>query len=90
MKIPSVNQDGFVPTAKPKAPATKATPSRSAEDVFKPEQNQKLMNQILSEPDTRPEMVERARALVADANYPSSAVLGKVAENFLSEFGASK
>jgi len=90
MKIPSVNQDGFVPSAKAKVPATKTSQARSAGDVFKPEQNQKLMNQIQSEPDTRPDMVARARLLVADENYPSSEVLGKVAENFLNEFGQSK
>lgn len=84
MNIPSVKADGIVPAAKAKAPPAKTSPATAAGDVFKPEQNEKLMNLLRSEPDARPEVVERARALVADASYPPADVLERVAREILS------
>jgi hypothetical protein len=90
MNIPSITTDGQVPPAKPKAQPTKASPARPAEDVFKPDQQQKLLNQIQSEPDVRPEVVARARLLAADSNYPSRDALEKIARALLSEDSEAK
>jgi hypothetical protein len=32
-------------------------------------------------PSTRPDVVERAKSLIADPNYPSSAIMGAVAQH---------
>jgi hypothetical protein len=90
MNIPRVKTEGFVPPARTKPETVKTTPSRSTGDVFKPEQNEKLMNLLHAEPDARPEAVERARALVADPSYPSSDVLEKVAQELISPSPRSK
>lgn len=85
MNIPRVNSDGIVPPAKAKAPPPKALLSRTTADVFKPEHNQRLINRIHEEPDVRPEVVERARALIADPNYPSGEVLAQAAQALLEQ-----
>jgi hypothetical protein len=90
MNIPHVNTAGLVPPARSKPESVKAPASRAAGDVFKPEQNEKLMNLIHAEPDARPEAVERARALVTDPSYPSNAVIEKVARAILGDVRPSK
>lgn len=42
-----------------------------------------LRGALERQPAIRPEVVERARALVADASYPSTAVLQRVAEQII-------
>ena len=42
-----------------------------------------LAGEMGSQPEVRPEVVARARALMADPNYPSIEVLRKVAEQIL-------
>ena len=90
MNIPRVKTEGFVPPARPKPEPAKSSTSRSAGDVFKPEQNERLMKLLHAEPDARPDAVERARALVADPTYPSSDLLKQVARRLLSQVGQSK
>lgn len=90
MNIPRVTTAGVVPPARTKPEPVKSSPSRSTGDVFKPEQNEKLMNLIKAEPDARPDAVERARALVTDPSYPSGAVLDKVARAILGQLSSSK
>ena len=90
MNIPRVKTAGFVPPARSKPEPAKSSPSRSSGDVFKPEQNQKLMNLLHAEPDARPEAVERARALVTDPSYPSGEVIEKVARAILGQVRRSK
>jgi hypothetical protein len=36
---------------------------------------------LQSVPSTRPDVVERAKSLIADPSYPSSAILGAVAQH---------
>jgi hypothetical protein len=42
-----------------------------------------LRSELERQPEIRPDVVERARALAADANYPSREVLSKVGEMIL-------
>ncbi len=42
-----------------------------------------LRSELERQPEVRPEVVERARALAADSNYPSRDVLSKVGEMIL-------
>lgn len=90
MNIPRVKTEGFVPTARTKPEPVKSLPARSTGDVFKPEQNEKLMNLLHAEPDARPDAVARARALVADPSYPSKEVLEKVAQGIIAQVGKSE
>lgn len=83
MNIPSIKPDGAIPAARPKAGAATAASSRDAADVFKPTKNEKLLERIHAEPSVRPEVLERARALAADANYPPSDVMAQVAREVL-------
>lgn len=90
MNIPRVTTEGFVPPARTKPETVKAAPSRSTADVFKPEQNEKLMSLLHAEPDARPDAVARARALVADPTYPTSDVLEKLAQVLIGPVQRSK
>ncbi len=83
MNIPRVNTDGYVPPAPAKAPAARAASAPEAGDVFKPEQNQKLLSVIKAEPEIRPEQLERARALVKDPNYPNGDIIKEVARKLV-------
>jgi hypothetical protein len=85
MNIPRINPDGYVPPATAKAPPAKGSPAPAASEVFRPEQNQKLLSKINSEPDVRPEAVERARALITSAKYPSATALREVARQILQQ-----
>jgi hypothetical protein len=40
---------------------------------------------LMSEPAVRPEVIERAKKLAADPNYPSADILAKIAERFINE-----
>jgi hypothetical protein len=42
-----------------------------------------LRSKLASEPEIRPEMVARGRALAADSSYPSTQVIGDVARKIL-------
>lgn len=42
-----------------------------------------LRTKLASEPEVRPEVVARGEKLVADSSYPSSEILGKVAQKIL-------
>lgn len=90
MNIPRVKTEGYVPPGRTKPDSVKSSTDRSAGDVFKPEQNQKLMKLIHAQPDARPDAVERARALVTDPSFPSNAVIDQVARKILGQFRVSK
>jgi hypothetical protein len=42
-----------------------------------------LKTSLASQPEIRPEVVERAKALAADPNYPSAAIMRSVAGQIL-------
>ena len=90
MNIPRINAEGFVPPARSNPDPVQPSPSRASGDVFKPEQNEKLMNLLRAEPDARPLAVERARGLVADPTYPSIDVLEVVARGIILQVRPAK
>ena len=80
--------------AKPKAPAAAAA-AVAAEDQTDPLQlkigrNEITKQALKNEPAVRPEVVERAKKLAADPNYPSPDILAKIAERFISYAKNSK
>ncbi len=83
MNIPRVTPDGYVPPTQAKTPPAKAAGAPTAEDVFKPEHQQKLLAIIKAAPEIRPEQLERARALVNDPSYPDNDVLKEVARKLV-------
>ena len=77
----SVRQNPVVPT--PSSAASQASP-----DSTKASSNQitdlyALAQKAASGPDVRADEVERGKRLVADPNYPSDALLEKLAEGLL-------
>ena len=65
----------------PSAPAPRALATRP--DQITTESAAFLRSELQRQPEIRPEVVERARALVTDPNYPSSAVIKSVAQQIL-------
>ena len=65
----------------PSAPAPRALATRS--DQITTEGAAFLRSELQRQPEIRPEVVERARALVTDPNYPSPAVIKSVAQQIL-------
>jgi len=54
------------------------SPQGPEADRFAPEQSAALKTALSSQPEIRPEVVERARTLAADPSYPSAAILRQV------------
>lgn len=52
-------------------------------DKFTPMQNENLMQALRDEPDVRPEVVEKAKLLAADPDYPPKEVIGAIAKLFV-------
>jgi len=67
------------------AAAGQATPRQPAPrvDQLSTESAAFLRSELERQPEIRPDVVERARALAADPDYPSREVLGKVGEMIL-------
>lgn len=57
-------------------------------DNFQTEAKQKIMHALQNEPEARPDVVARAKALAADDSYPGDDVLAHVAKVFVK--GAAK
>lgn len=55
-------------------------PGTSGTEELKAGQKQKLSDLLGSEPEVRADMLEKARQLAADTNYPSIDVLNEVAK----------
>ena len=71
-------------------PDALSAPAQSTERPYKPSPDQIstenaafLRSELQRQPEIRPEVVERARALAADPSYPSHAVLREVAQQIL-------
>lgn len=71
---PEVLSTGTRPPQRPAAPAQDQISTHSAEF---------LRAELARQPEVRPEVVARARALAADPNYPSTEINRKVAEQIL-------
>lgn len=77
--------------AKPKSPADAAMPDVQTDQLqLKTGRNERMKQALMSEPAVRPEVVERAKKLAADPNYPSPDILAKIAERFISDAKNSK
>ena len=65
--------------------AAKATPRSHTErpDQLSTDSAAHLSEALARQPEVRPEVVERAKALAADPNYPSTETLRKVGEMIL-------
>ena len=85
MNIDPVKTQSVAQPGKAKAREAKPQPKQAARDSFKPEQKERLMNLLKSQPDVRPEVVERAKALAADPSYPSDKVIAKLAKLFIKD-----
>lgn len=70
---------------KPKAASSKPAPppSSGVSDSFKPEYIQRYTELLENEPDIRPEVLDRAKELVNDPDYPNEAILSKLAQEFI-------
>jgi hypothetical protein len=55
----------------------------TANDRFSAENSAALRVALTRHPEIRPEVVERGRALAADANYPSAEILRQVGESIM-------
>ena len=69
----------LIPTPSP----TGSRSQRSRPDQISTESAAFLRSELRRQPEIRPEVVARARALAADPNYPSLEALRKVAEQIL-------
>lgn len=56
---------------------------KQASDRFSPENTAALQTALQQQPEIRPEVVERAKALAADPSYPSAEILRKVGQVIL-------
>ena len=91
MNILPIQSDAVqAPTkAKPKA-APAATESADAPEQGKVGRKEGLIQALASEPAVRSEVLERARRMAADPNYPPADVLEKLAEKFIGDAKRSK
>jgi len=71
------------PELNPPAIDSSSRKARPQPDQISTESAEFLRSELKRQPEIRPEVVERARALAADPNYPSIEVLRKVAEQIL-------
>jgi hypothetical protein len=88
MNIKPVQSDAVAQPLKAKVPAkAKASDETApaAAEARNAERKQLLLRALASEPDIRPEVIERAKALAADPNYPSDDVLTRLAARFIGD-----
>lgn len=71
------------PELVPAAGQSAGRPSAPRPDKVSTEQGAFLRAELTRQPEIRPEVVARARALAEDPNYPPQEVLRKVAEQIL-------
>ncbi|MEO7597405.1 MAG: hypothetical protein ABIV50_00620 [Opitutus sp.] len=76
----TTSTDRTVPTASVSVPSPAiARQEASRKDLLSTENAAFLRSELVRQPEIRPEVVERARALAADPNFPSREALKKVA-----------
>jgi hypothetical protein len=91
MNIQSVRPEIVVEAANSK-PKTKSadgssTNGEEVRDSYMPDQNENLMQALRSQPDVRPEVLERAKQLVTDSGYPPKDVIDSIANALVSGSG---
>lgn len=73
---PSAKAEG----AKPEVPANEVP-----RDSFAAEQRGKLMETLTRQPDVRPDVVDKGKALAEDPGYPPRDVIQNIARMFIKE-----
>lgn len=79
-----INSTSSTERAVAATPLAAATPSTPRQPVQRPDQistesAEYLRTSLASQPEVRADVVERAKALAADSNYPSAAILHRIA-----------
>jgi hypothetical protein len=64
-------------------PAARPSPAAPAPDSLDTTASTALREALASQPEIRPEEVERGRTLAVDANYPPRAIIENIARMFL-------
>lgn len=64
-------------------PRARTAPQDPGQDRVSSENLQNLRQALASQPEVRPEVVAKGLRLVADPNYPSAEVIGRVASAIL-------
>jgi len=87
MNIQSVRPEIVMEAAKSKPKSKTADNEPQSEggvrDSYMPEQNENLMQALKSQPEVRPEMLERAKQLAEDPGYPPKDVIKAIANLFV-------
>lgn len=79
------------PKAKPQSPPDAAAPDVKTDQLqLTTGRNERMKAALMNEPAVRPEVIERAKRLAADPNYPSPDILAKIAEKFIADAKSSK
>ena len=91
MNIHPVKSDAVqVPAkARPKA-APEATEAQPAAEPAKTDRKARLVEALASEPSIRPEVLDRAKELLSDPDYPGPNVLAKLAARFIADAKRTK
>jgi hypothetical protein len=87
MNIQPVKTDAVqVPSkTRPKSAPGAAEPSGAPANETTASRNERLTEALAKEPDIRPEVLERARELASDPNYPGPNVFAKLAARLVQE-----
>lgn len=84
MNIQSVRPEIVAEAAKAKPKAKSANAESQSEGVvsdrYMPDQNENLMQALRNQPDVRSEVVDRAKILASDPEYPPREVIASVAK----------
>jgi hypothetical protein len=86
--IPSTSSSDRIPAAAIvsvdlKKPAAPAPDQDQDQDSLSTEKAEQLRTALASQPEVRPEVVARGRALAADPNYPPASVIRGIASQIL-------
>lgn len=81
MNIDPLDNSGYVqqPRANAQSAARQPAAPQQESDRLSAELSEKVRESLSSQPDIRPEVVERGRQLAADPNYPSPEIVRKIA-----------
>lgn len=83
MNIQPVKPEGVPAPVKPKTAPVKAPEARAEHESTSNVREARLRDILAQEPEVRPDVVERGKALASDPNYPSGDLLAKLAAMFV-------
>lgn len=87
MNIPPITPENVshVPKARTKQAKTDFHHGTPLQDSVQTDGTDKLLTTLLGESETRTDVVERAKVLATDPNYPPADVVNKLAKLFVKE-----